>query len=71
MMTNASIVLYVRSRSAFEGLVERLEHGEGASDLAKRILIAVLMLSAIGAIIYAAVQSAANQAASSITSPGF
>ena len=70
-MTNVSIAMYVWGRMAFEDLIGRVERGEGASDLAKRILIAVMMLSAIGAIIFGAVQAAANQAASSITSPGF
>ncbi|MBN1283978.1 MAG: hypothetical protein JXB47_01125 [Anaerolineae bacterium] len=66
-LNNKTIALYVRATMAFE----RLERGEGASDLAKRILIAVLLLSAVASIIYGAVQSAASQAASAIQSPGW
>lgn len=64
---NACTWLYVRSGA----LCARAERGEGASDLAKRILIAVLLLSAVAAIIYGAVTAAANNAASAIQSPGW
>ncbi|GAB4462830.1 MAG: hypothetical protein Kow00120_29510 [Anaerolineae bacterium] len=64
---NTCIALYVWAATA----LERMERGEGASDLAKRILIAVLLLSAVAAIIHGAVTAAANSAASAIQSPGW
>ncbi|MBN1286805.1 MAG: hypothetical protein JXB47_15505 [Anaerolineae bacterium] len=66
-VNDKSIAWYVRATA----LLDRFERGEGASDLAKRVLIAVLLLGIVGGIIAAGAQAAASQAAASMSSPGF